>query len=80
LNDATQPIEIEQVLGCHSWRTLGRRTVVGAAQGDGGVTPVGENDDKVRIVSSTNSNNFDTLATKGMMRMGDSDKSRRWLG
>jgi hypothetical protein len=24
LNDATQPIEVEQVLGCHSWRTLGR--------------------------------------------------------
>ena len=51
-------------------------SVVGAAQGDGGVTPVREHDDKVRIVPSTNSNDLDTLAPKGMMRMGDGDKSR----
>ena len=38
---------------------------------------VGEHDDKVRIVPSANSNDLDTLAPKGMMWMGDGDKSRR---
>ena len=44
------------------------------------MTPVRERDDKVRIVPSANLNDLDTLAPKGMMRMGDGDKSRRWSG
>jgi hypothetical protein len=68
------------VLGSHCGRTLERRSVVGAAQGNGSMAPVGEHDDQVRIISAANSDDFDALAAKRMMRMGDGDKSRRWLG
>jgi hypothetical protein len=68
------------VLGSHCGRTLERRSVVGAAQGNGSMAPVGEYDDQVRIISAANSDDFDALAAKRMMRMGDGDKSRRWLG
>ncbi len=44
------------------------------------MAPVREHDDKVRIVPSVKTNDLDTLAPKGMMRMGDGDKSRRWSG
>jgi hypothetical protein len=44
LDDLTQTVEVEQVLGSRGGRTLQRRSVVGAAQGDGGVAPVGEHD------------------------------------
>jgi hypothetical protein len=44
------------------------------------VTPVREHDDKVRIVPAATTNDLDALAPKGMMRMGDGDKSRRWSG
>jgi hypothetical protein len=68
------------VLGSHCGRTLERRSVVSAAQGDGGVTPVRGHDNEVRIVPTANSDDLDTLALKGMVRMGDGDKSRRWSG
>ena len=58
----------------------GEKCVVGAAQGDGGVAPVRGHDDEIRIVPSANSNDLDTLAPKGMMRMGDGHKSRSWSG
>ena len=80
LDDLTQTIEVEQVVGSQGGRTLQRRSVVGAAQGDSGVTPVREHDNKVRIVPAATMNNLDALAPKGMMRMGDGDKSRRWSG
>jgi len=79
-NDPTQAIEVEQVLGRHCGRTFESGSVVGAAQGDSGVTPVREHDDKVRIVAAVKTNDLDALAPKGMMRMGDGDKSRRWSG
>ena len=44
------------------------------------MTPVREHDDKVRIVAAVKTNDLDALAPKGMMRMGDGDKSRRWSG
>jgi hypothetical protein len=80
LDDPTQTIEVEQVLGSHGGRTFQRRTVVGAAQGDGGVAPVGEHDNQVRIGPAAKANNFDALTPKGMMRMGDGDESRRRWG
>ena len=80
LDDPTQPIEVEQVLGSHGGRTFQRRSVVGAAQGDGGMPPVGEHDNQVRIGPAAKANDFDALTPKGMMRMGDGDKSRRWSG
>jgi hypothetical protein len=80
LDDPTQAIKVEQMLRCHCERNLRRKIVVGAAQGDGGVTPVRGHDDEVRIVPSANSDDLDALAPKGMVRMGDGDKSRRWSG
>ena len=80
LEDPTQTIEVEQVLGSRGGRTLQRRNVVGAAQGDGGVAPVREHDNQVRIVPSAKANDLDALTPKGMMRMGDGDESRRRLG
>jgi hypothetical protein len=79
-DDLTQTIEVEQVLGCHGGRTFQRRSVVGAAQGDGGVAPVGEHDNQVRIVPSAKANDLDALTPKGMIRMGDGDEFRRRLG
>src|SRR5262245_4626094 len=77
LDDPTQTSEVEQVLGSQGGRTVQRRSVVGAAQGDGGVTAVGQHDNQFRIVLSAKANNFDALTPKGMMRMGDGDESRR---
>jgi hypothetical protein len=80
LDDLTQTIEVEKVLGSHSGRALQRRSVVGAAQGDGGMAAVGEHDNQVRIASSAKTNDLDPLPPKGMMRMGDGDESRRRWG
>jgi hypothetical protein len=79
-DDPTQTLEVEPVLGCDGGRTLERWSVVGAAQGDGGVAPVREHDDQVRIVPSAKANDLDALTPKGMMRMGDGDQSRRRWG
>jgi hypothetical protein len=80
LDDLTQTIEVEQVLGSRGGRTFQRRSVVGATQGDGGVAPVGEHNNQVRIVPSAKANDLDALTPKGMMGMGDGDESRRRLG
>ena len=80
LDDPTQTIEVEQVLSSQGGRILQRRSVVGAAQGDGGVAPVGEHDNQVRIVPSAEANDLDALTPKGMMWMGDGDESRRRWG
>jgi hypothetical protein len=80
LDDPTQAIEAEQMLRRYGGRNLRGSSIVGAAQGDGGVTPVRGYDNEVRIVPSANSDDLDALTTKGMMRMGNGHKSRSWLG
>jgi hypothetical protein len=80
LDDLPQTVEVEEVLSSRGGRTLPWQSVVGAAQGDGGVAPIGEHDNQVRIVPSAKANNLDTLTPKGMIRMGDGDESRRRLG
>jgi hypothetical protein len=80
LDDPTQAVEVEHMLGCHCGQNLRRGMVVGAAQGDGDVTPVRGHDDKVRIAPSANSDDLDALAPKGVMRMGDGHKSRKGSG
>ena len=79
-NDRPQTFEVEQVLGRGPGRALGRREVVGAAQGDGGVSSVRESDDEVGIEPASNANDLDALAAEGVMRMGDGDESRRRRG
>jgi hypothetical protein len=80
LNDRPQALEVEQVLGCGRSRVLGRGEIVGAAQGDGGVSSVREPDDKVGVDPPAQANDLDALAAEGVMRMGDGDESRRREG
>jgi hypothetical protein len=79
-DDLAQALKVEEVLGCRRGGVVGCGGVVGAAQGDGGVAPVREADDEVRISSSAEANDRDPLAAEGVMRMGDGDESRRRLG
>jgi hypothetical protein len=80
VDDPAQTIEVEQVLGRHGGRILRRWSIIGATQSDGGVAPVGEHDNQVRIVASAKANNLDPLPPERMMGMGDGDKSQRWWG
>jgi|SRR3954447_18661388 len=80
LEDAAQAREVEQVLGGRRRQAFERRGVVGAAQGDGGMSSVGESDDEVGITAAAEAEDLDALAAKGVMRMGDGDESRRREG
>ena len=80
LEDLTEAVEIQEVIRPRQGIILGRREIIGAAQGDGGMSPVGEPDDEIGIVSATESDDLDPLAVERMMRMGDGGESRRWLG
>lgn len=80
LEDLTEAVEIEEVIRPRRGIALGWGGIVGAAQGDGGMPPVGESDDEIRINSSAELEDLDPLAAERMMRMGDGDESRRRLG
>ena len=57
-----------------------RSEIIGAAQRDGGMPPVGESDDEIRIDSPAETDDLDPLSAERMMGMGDGDESRRRLG
>ena len=80
LEDLTEAVEIQEVI--RPWReiVLGRGEIVGAAQGDGGMPPVRESDDEIRIESAAEPDDLDPLSAERMMGMGDGDESRRRLG
>ena len=80
LEDLTEAVEIQEVI--RPWReiALGRGEIIGAAQGDGGMPPVRESDDEIRIESSAEPDDLDPLSAERMMGMGDGDESRRRLG
>jgi len=80
LDNSTQTIEVEQMLGGRGGRTLDGWRVIGAAQGDGGVAPVGEHDNQVRVAASAKANDLHPMTPKGMMGMGDGNESRRGWG
>jgi hypothetical protein len=80
LEDLTEAVEIQEVIGARRGIALRGRAVVGAAQGNGGMPSVRETDDQIRIGSAAQSDDLDPLATKRMMGMGDGDESRRRLG
>jgi hypothetical protein len=80
LEGATQAREVEQVLGGRRGQAFERRSVVGTAQGDGGMSSVGEPDDEVGITAAAEAQDLDALAAEGVMRMGDGDESRRREG
>lgn len=77
--DLTEPIEIEEVLRSGQGVILGRGGVVRAAHGDGGMVPVRESDDEIRIEPSAELDDLDLLSAERVMRMGDGDESRRRL-
>ena len=56
-----------------------RSEIIGTAQREGGMSPVRESDDELRIDSATESDDLDPLASKRMMGMGNGDESRRRL-
>ena len=80
VEDLTEAVEIEEVI--RPWRgiVLGWGGIVGAAHGDGGMPPVRESDDEIRIESPAEPDDLDPLSAERMMRMGDGDESRRRLG
>ena len=51
LEDLTEAVEIQEVIRPGREIALGRREIIGAAQGDGGMPPVRETDDEIRIDS-----------------------------
>jgi hypothetical protein len=74
--DLTEAVEIEEMIGSRWPLILGRREIIGAAQGNGGMPPVGESDDELRIRTTPKADDLDLLAAERMMRMGDGDQSR----
>jgi hypothetical protein len=80
LEDLTKAVEIEEVIRLRRGIALGWGSIVGAAQGDGGMPPVRESDDEIRINSPAEPNDLDPLSAERMMRMSDGDESRRRLG
>jgi hypothetical protein len=80
LEDLTKAVEVEEVIRPRRGIALGWGGIVGAAQGDGGMPPVGESDDEIRINSPAEPDDLDPLSAERMMRMGDGDESRRRLG
>src|SRR4051812_38497401 len=61
LEDAAQAPEVEQVLGGRRGQAVERGEVVGTAQGDGGMSSVGEADDEVGITAAAQANDLDAL-------------------
>jgi hypothetical protein len=80
LKDLAQAVEIQQVIRWERGIGCGRGEIIRAAQGDGGMPPVRESDDEIRINPSAELEDLDALAAERMMRMGDGDESRRRLG
>jgi hypothetical protein len=80
LEDLTEAVEIEQVIWPQRGIALGRSEIIGAAQGDGGMPPVRESDDEIRIDSPAELDDLDPLTAERMMGMGNVDESRRRLG
>jgi hypothetical protein len=78
LEDPTEAVEIQEV--ARRAIALVRGEVIGAAQGDGGMSPVRVSDDEIRINPPAETDDLDPLSAEGMMGMGDGDESRRGLG
>jgi hypothetical protein len=78
--DLTEPVEIEEVLRPGRGLVLGRGGIVRAAHGDGGMVPVRESDDEIRIDPTAELDDLDPLSAERVMGMGDGDESRRRLG
>ena len=76
--DLTEAVEIQEVTRRREIALM-RSEIIGTAQREGGMSPVRESDDELRIDSATESDDLDPLASKRMMGMGNGDESRRRL-
>jgi hypothetical protein len=62
LDDLAQTVKIQQVWGDRRRIEVWRSGVIGRAHGDGGVKTVRESDDKVRVSTPADADDFDLLA------------------
>jgi hypothetical protein len=79
LDDLTEAVEIQEVIRRREI-ALVRSEIIGAAQCNGGMSPVRESDDQIRINSPAETDYLDPLSAEWMMGMSDGDESRRQLG
>jgi hypothetical protein len=77
--DLTEAVEVQQVIRWQHGVVLGRCEIIGATQRDGGMPPVRESDNEIRIDSAAETDDLDPLPAERMMRMGDGDESRKRL-
>lgn len=80
LKDLAQAVEIEQVIRWERGIGCGRGEIIGAAQRDGGMSPIRESDDEIRIASAAEPDDLDPLPAQGMVGMSDRGEFRRRLG
>ena len=80
LEDVAEAVEVEEVIGPQWPLILKRSEIVGVAEGQSDMPPVGESDDELRSRSPPQADDLDLLAAERMMGMGDGDRSRRRLG
>jgi hypothetical protein len=80
LKDLAQAVEIQQVIRWGRGIGCGRGEIIRAAQRDGGMPPIRESDDEVRVDSAAEPDDLDPLPAQGMVGMGDRGESRRRLG
>jgi hypothetical protein len=80
LKDLTEAVEIQAMIRRRREIALVGREIIGAAQGNGGMSAVGESDDEIGINSAAETDEFDPLSAEWMMGMGDGDESRGRLG
>lgn len=78
--DLTEAVEIQEVSRRRGGSGLGRSEIIGAAQRNGRMPPIRESDDEIRINSAVEADDLDPLSAERMMRMGDGDEFRDWLG
>jgi hypothetical protein len=76
----TEAVKIEEVIRPGRGLALGRRGIVRAAHGDGGMVAVRESDDEIGIEASADLDDLELLSAERVMGMGDGDESRRGLG
>jgi len=79
-SDLTEPMEVQEVIRPGRGLVTGRRAIVGAAHGDGGMMPVRESDDEIGVAPSADPDDLGLLSAERVMRMGDGDESQRRLG
>jgi len=80
LDGLPEPLDIEERDDARTRGGVSGGGVVGPAHRDGGVGPIGQADNEVRIGPSADTDDIDALAGERMMRMGDRDGFRRRLG